>query len=105
MTHISWPKPSIFPWCSVVYALINIGITYGLASMIGHPQQPDWIYGLTWTSPSWAFNVFFLWAEYDDYRREKLNYEGWKREMRYMSGADLPKNWKHRIDELRKRKG
>ena len=105
MTPLIWPKPSIFPWCSVTYALINVGIMYGLAALLGNQIQLDWIGAILWTSPSWVFNAFFVWAEYVDYRREKNNYDGWNAEMRYLEEDDMPKSWTHRVNQLRRPKG
>lgn len=103
MSPITWPKPSIFPWCSVIYALLNVAITVCIASLLGKHSM-DWETALIWTSPSWAFNLFFLWAEYDDYKREKRNYDGWNEEMKYLFGDTAPKSWHYRVNQLRRPK-
>jgi hypothetical protein len=69
---------------------------------MGSYALPDWKAAGIWTALAWAANVFFFWAEYDDYRREKHNYEGWKEEMRYLQGEDLPKSWNQRMSMLRR---
>ena len=104
MESFSWPKPSLFPWCSVTLALLNAGVYYGLAVLLGSSELPHWAGAAIWTAPAWTLNLFFFWSEYDDYRRERRNYEGWKAEMRHLLGEDLPKSWHQRVDQLRKPK-
>lgn len=105
MSPLSWPKPSIFPWCSLTYALTNLGIMYALASLLGNEIGLNWTGALVWSSPSWVFNVFFVWAEYMDYRREKNNYDGWNEEMRYLDEEETPKTWAQRVNQLRRPRG
>jgi len=69
---------------------------------MGSSTYPYWTGSAQWTWPVWLLNAFFFWAEYDDYRRERRNYDGWNYEIRQLMGEDLPKSWRQRVNQLRK---
>lgn len=100
----SWPKPSIYPWCSIIITVFNAILFFIVVDLLkGKYQAPEMVAAL-WMIPVFFLNVFFFWAEYDDYKREKHNYMSWVEETEEAKNYSLRKHWKLRFNQIRNRK-
>lgn len=92
-----WPKPSVTPYLTITYIIINICLTYAFF-------YARWDIG--WLLPSWLMNVFFMWAERVDYLREKRLFDSWLAEMERIFGddrkVDRVESWKASVDSVRR---
>lgn len=91
----TWPKPSPFPICAIILALINAGLFYGL-------QAAD--ASFYWLTPTITMNIFFFWAEWSIYMREKRNFDGWRQEMEVLLQPSRKNIWEERLRAVQRHK-
>lgn len=92
-SYPSWPKPQAFPVCAFILLLVNLCLYYGVYTSNS---------SIYWLTPTIFFNIFFFWAEWKIYKRDRRNFDGWREEVDAFLQPSGKNRWGERLQAVQR---